>query len=80
LLLGSESRDFNCNCVGAERHGGEVEFAGAVRGGGLSPIGSFGAEDDPATLDGTVLRIVDQAADGAEDGGARRDCEQENSE
>jgi len=80
LLLGSESGDLDCDCVSAERHGVEVEFAGAVRGGGLSPIGSFSPEDDPATLDGTVLRIVDQAADGAEDGGARRDCEQENSE
>ena len=73
LLLGSESGDFDCNCVGAQRYGVEMEFAGAVRSSGLSPIGSFSADDNPATLDGPMLRIVDQTADSAEDGGARRD-------
>jgi hypothetical protein len=57
-----------------------MEFAGVVRGSGLSPIGSFSADDNPATLDGPMLRIVDQAADGAEDCGARRNGEQKKSE
>src|SRR5207244_12465914 len=60
LLLGSESGDLDCDCVGSKRHGVEMEFAGAVRGSGFSPIGSFSTDDDPATLDGTMLRIVDQ--------------------
>ena len=80
LLLRSESGDLDCDCVGAQRHGVEMEFAGGVRSSGLSPVGSFSSDDDPGTLDGTMLRIMDQATDRAEDCGAGRDGEQKNSE
>src|ERR1700682_5978549 len=52
LLLGSESRDLDCDDVGTQRNGVEVEFAGGVRSSGLSPIGRFSTEHDPGTLDG----------------------------
>lgn len=80
LLLRSESRDLDCDFVGAQRHGVEMKFAGGVRSSGLSPVGSFSSDDDPGTLDGTMLRIMDQATDRAEDCGAGRDGEQKNSE
>jgi len=80
LLLRSESGDFDGDGIGAQRYGVEVKFAGVVRAGGLSPIRSFSADDDPATLDGPMLRVVDQATDRTEDCSARHDGEQKNSE
>ena len=62
LLLRGEAWHFYGDLVFADWDGVEVEFTSVVAGGGLTPVGVLGAQRDLGSLDGTVLRIVDESA------------------
>src|SRR3979490_1818825 len=61
LLCLLEVSQGDCNCVFAERHGTEVEFAAAIGLLVLCPIGSLRFQIDHCILNGTVLGIVNDA-------------------
>ena len=63
--------------VVAEGDGVDLEFAVGVGGGGLRPVRRFRFEHDRGALNGTMLRVVDDATNGAVDVGEDGDAGQE---
>src|SRR5215470_6535642 len=71
LFGGGEARRFYDDAVLTQRNIVEMKFASLIADGSLRPIGVGTAQDDLSFVYRTMLRIMDQAMDGTEDGGAR---------
>ena len=65
----SEAWTGDADGVVAERDSVELEFAIGVGGGGFAPVRRFCFEHDHGFLDGAMLRVVHDAANGAIDVG-----------
>ena len=57
------------DCVQAGRHGIHLKTSFSIRGGLLFPIGLLCLQHNSRVLNGPVLRIVNDAANSAEDSG-----------